>query len=32
MLLIGGNLLLAKNHIASEAEKFVRAVADYRDE
>ncbi|MFL5287330.1 MAG: RuBisCO large subunit C-terminal-like domain-containing protein [Rhodopila sp.] len=30
MLLIGGNLLLAREHIATEAEKFVRAVADHR--
>ncbi|MBS0638407.1 MAG: ribulose 1,5-bisphosphate carboxylase [Proteobacteria bacterium] len=30
MLLIGGNLLLAREHVAAEAEKFVRAVADHR--
>lgn len=30
MLLIGGNLLLAREHVAIEAEKFVRAVADHR--
>ncbi|HVZ09785.1 RuBisCO large subunit C-terminal-like domain-containing protein [Rhodopila sp.] len=30
MLLIGGNLLLAREHIATEAEAFVRAVADHR--
>lgn len=30
MLLIGGNLLLAREHIAAEAETFVRAVADHR--
>ena len=30
MLLIGGNLLLARELIATEAEKFVRTVADHR--
>jgi ribulose-bisphosphate carboxylase large chain len=30
MLLIGGNLLQAREHIATEAERFVRAVADHR--
>ena len=29
MLLIGGNLLLAREHITMEAERFVRAVGDH---
>jgi ribulose-bisphosphate carboxylase large chain len=29
MLLIGGNLLMAREHITLEAERFVRAVADH---
>ncbi len=30
MLLIGGNLLLAREHVSREAEAFVRAVAEHR--
>jgi ribulose-bisphosphate carboxylase large chain len=30
MLLIGGNLLMARDHVTAEAEAFVRAVADHR--